>query len=113
MGSCWSRDNADRNVNNRVCSASKIRRVCDRSTTSLQFDSRGTARETSQCAFKRAIGRYRNGGVRKRVGRYRFAPGDELISELGKLFQLEHQCCPFLTFGLTVEPEGGSVLLEM
>ena len=45
--------------------------------------------------------------------RYRFTPGGELISELGKLIQLEHQCCPFLTFRLTVEPEGGSVLLEM
>ena len=45
--------------------------------------------------------------------RYRFTPGGELISELGKLIQLEHQCCPFLTFRLTVGPEGGSVLLEM
>ena len=45
--------------------------------------------------------------------RYRFTPGDELISELGKLIQLEHKCCPFLTFGLTVEPENGSVVLEM
>ena len=44
---------------------------------------------------------------------YRFTPGGELISELGKLIQLEHQCCPFLTFRLTVEPEGGSMLLEM
>ena len=44
---------------------------------------------------------------------YSFKPEGELISELGKLIQLEHQCCPFLTFRLTVEPEGGSVLLEM
>ena len=44
---------------------------------------------------------------------YRFTPGGELISELGKLIELERQCCPFLTFRLTVEPEGGAVLLEM
>ena len=44
---------------------------------------------------------------------YRFKSEGELISELGKLIQLEHQCCPFLTFRLTVEPAGGSVLLEM
>jgi hypothetical protein len=44
---------------------------------------------------------------------YRFKSEGELISELGRLIQLEHQCCPFLTFRLTVEPEGGSVLLEM
>ena len=36
---------------------------------------------------------------------YRFTPSGELISELGKLIQLEQQCCPFLTFRLTVEPE--------
>jgi hypothetical protein len=44
---------------------------------------------------------------------YRFRSEGEIVSELGKLVQLEHQCCPFLTFRLTVEPEGGSVLLEM
>ena len=43
---------------------------------------------------------------------YSFKSEGELILELGKLIQLEHQCCPFLTFRLTVEP-GGSVLLEM
>ena len=44
---------------------------------------------------------------------YRFTSEGELISELGNLIQLEHQCCPFLTFRLTVEPAGGSLLLEM
>ena len=44
---------------------------------------------------------------------YSFKSEGELIAELGKLIQLENQCCPFLTFRLTVEPEGGSVLLEM
>ena len=44
---------------------------------------------------------------------YRLRSEGELISELGKLIELEHRCCPFLTFRLTVEPGGGSVLLEM
>jgi hypothetical protein len=44
---------------------------------------------------------------------YRFKSEGELIAELGKLIQLEHKCCPFLSFRLTDESEGGSVLLEM
>lgn len=44
--------------------------------------------------------------------RYQFASAT-LVPELGNLIHLEHQCCPFLTFRLTVEPEDGSVLLEM
>ena len=44
---------------------------------------------------------------------YQFPSDGELIPELGNLIQLEHQCCPFLTFRLTVEPGEGSVLLEM
>lgn len=44
---------------------------------------------------------------------YRFAPCSELIPELANLIQLEHQCCPFLTFRLTVEPGDGAILLEM
>jgi|SRR5215204_3436702 len=43
---------------------------------------------------------------------YRFA-SDALLPEIGALIQLEHQCCPFLTFGLTVESGAGAVLLEM
>ena len=45
--------------------------------------------------------------------RYQFASDGDLIPELANLIQLEHQCCPFLTFRLTVEPGDGSVLLEM
>jgi hypothetical protein len=43
---------------------------------------------------------------------YQFTEG-ELISELANLIQLEHQCCPFLRFRLTVEPGQGAVSLEM
>ena len=45
--------------------------------------------------------------------RYEFASEVELIPDLANLIQLEHQCCPFLTFRLTVEPGDGAVLLEM
>ena len=45
--------------------------------------------------------------------RYQFASEVELIAELVNLIQLEHQCCPFLTFRLTVEPGDGAVFLEM
>ena len=45
--------------------------------------------------------------------KYIFASNGELIPELANLIQLEHQCCPFLTFRLTVEPGDGSVSLEM
>ncbi len=45
--------------------------------------------------------------------KYQFASKGELFPELANLIQLEHQCCPFLTFRLTVEPGNGSLLLEM
>lgn len=44
---------------------------------------------------------------------YQFTSDGELISELANLIQLEHQCCPFLRFRLTVEPGEGAVSLEM
>jgi hypothetical protein len=43
---------------------------------------------------------------------YRFSSGT-LISELAGLVELEHQCCPFLKFHITVEPGDGPVWLEM
>lgn len=45
--------------------------------------------------------------------RYQFASDDDLIPELANLIQFEHQCCPFLTFRLTVQGGNESVLLEM
>jgi hypothetical protein len=44
---------------------------------------------------------------------YRFPPDDALIAELAQLVSLERRCCPFLRFGITVEPGGGPVWLEM
>ena len=44
---------------------------------------------------------------------YRFPSDGALISELANLVELEHQCCPFLKFTITVEPGDGPVWLEM
>jgi hypothetical protein len=42
---------------------------------------------------------------------YRFPAGS--ISELAFLIDLERQCCPFLTFRLTVEPGATGISLEI
>jgi len=44
---------------------------------------------------------------------YRFPLTDEWLDELVNLVRLERQCCPFLTFKISVEPDGGSVRLEL
>lgn len=44
---------------------------------------------------------------------YRFPSNGELIPELANLIQLEHKCCPFLTFRLTVGEGDGPFLLEI
>ena len=44
---------------------------------------------------------------------YSFPSDRELIPEIANLIQLEHRCCPFLTFRLTVESGNGLVLLEL
>ena len=44
---------------------------------------------------------------------YRF-PGDEAtLEELATLIRFERQCCPFLTFRLTAEPNDGPLWLEV
>lgn len=44
---------------------------------------------------------------------YRFPSDGAVITELANLVALEHQCCPFLKFRITVEPGDGPVWLEM
>ena len=44
---------------------------------------------------------------------YRFSSDGAWIRELANLVELEHQCCPFLKFTITVEPGDGPVWLEM
>lgn len=45
--------------------------------------------------------------------RWRFAPGSELLAVVAKAIDLERQCCRFLRFELTVEPDAGPVWLEV
>ena len=41
-------------------------------------------------------------------------PSDSLwLGEVSGLIDLERQCCPFLRFRLTVEENGGSLMLEI
>ena len=44
---------------------------------------------------------------------YRFDADDETLGFLFHLVGLERRCCPFLTFRVTVEPDGGPVWLAM
>lgn len=44
---------------------------------------------------------------------FRFKPSDDLLARLGKAIDMERQCCRFLTFRLTVEPDDGPVWLEL
>lgn len=43
----------------------------------------------------------------------RYSSEQETLALLGELIRLEHQCCPFLLFQLTVEPGGGPAWLEL
>jgi|SRR5687767_6722100 len=45
--------------------------------------------------------------------RYRFPLVGDVLPELTNLIQLEHQCCPFLTFRLTIEAGTDAVALEL
>jgi hypothetical protein len=44
---------------------------------------------------------------------YRFPTGDATLEELTSLIRFERQCCPFLTFRLTAEPNDGPLWLEV
>ena len=45
--------------------------------------------------------------------RWRFAPSTEVLMHAVKTIDAERQCCRFLKFGLTLEPNGGDVWLEV
>jgi hypothetical protein len=45
--------------------------------------------------------------------RLRFAADPERLVRLATFVDLERRCCAFLRFGLTVEPGGGPVWLEL
>jgi hypothetical protein len=45
--------------------------------------------------------------------RWRFAPDSELLSAMVQTINVERQCCRFLQFSLTVEPDAGPVWLAV
>ena len=44
--------------------------------------------------------------------RARFDPSDDIVSAIAKVIEVERQCCRFLTFELTIEPDDGPIWLE-
>ncbi len=44
---------------------------------------------------------------------FRFASGSDLVMKLVEFVALEKLCCPFLSFVIEVEPEGGPVWLRL
>ncbi len=45
--------------------------------------------------------------------RLEFAPSSETIGLIARAVEAERHCCRFLRFGITVEPDGGPVFLEL
>jgi hypothetical protein len=45
--------------------------------------------------------------------RLRFAPTGETLATIARAVEAERHCCRFLRFGITVEPDGGPIVLEL
>ena len=45
--------------------------------------------------------------------RLEFAPSEETIALIARAIEAERHCCRFLRFGMTVEPDGGPVFLDL
>ena len=45
--------------------------------------------------------------------RIEFAPSGDTIALIAQAVEAERHCCRFLRFGMTVEPNGGPVFLEL
>ena len=45
--------------------------------------------------------------------RIRFAAGSEILPAVAGAVDAERECCRFLRFHITVEPDGGPVLLDL
>jgi hypothetical protein len=45
--------------------------------------------------------------------RLRFTPTAETLATIARAVEAERHCCRFLRFGITVEPDGGPVFLEL
>lgn len=44
--------------------------------------------------------------------RIRFAPDNDVLHRIASVVEVERQCCRFLRFQVTVDPDGGPVWLE-
>ena len=44
--------------------------------------------------------------------RVRFDPSEDIVSSIAKVIEVERQCCRFLSFVLTIEPDDGPIWLE-
>jgi hypothetical protein len=45
--------------------------------------------------------------------RVRFSPASDTVATIARVVEAERQCCRFLRFVITVEPDGGPVSLEL
>ena len=45
--------------------------------------------------------------------RVRFAAGSEVLPAIARAVDAERECCRFLTFRITVEPDGGPILVDL
>ncbi|MEQ1575543.1 MAG: hypothetical protein ABL993_14985 [Vicinamibacterales bacterium] len=45
--------------------------------------------------------------------RLEFAPSGDTLALIARVVEAERHCCRFLQFGITVEPDGGPVFLEL
>ena len=45
--------------------------------------------------------------------RIRFSAATDIVATLGRVVDAERQCCRFLRFVITVEPDGGAVSFEL
>lgn len=45
--------------------------------------------------------------------RLRFVPTGEILLTIARVVEAERHCCRFFRFGITVEPDGGPVFLEL
>ena len=45
--------------------------------------------------------------------RLRFAPSSETLSTIARAVDAERHCCRFLRFTITIEPDGGPIVLEL
>ena len=44
--------------------------------------------------------------------RVRFEPDEDLLTTIARIIDVERQCCRFLTFELTIEPDDGPIWLQ-